>query len=72
MGIEEANPLMAELFNVSLPAGMLLKSLLVAAGALILWWYWRLPLARRGMAVLTCFYGAVVAYHLFFQLALSK
>ncbi len=69
-GVVEVNPLMAGLFNFSLPLGMLLKTLLVAAGVLVLWGYWHLPLARRGMMALTGFYGAVVVYHLVFQLNL--
>ena len=70
LGVAEGNPLLAGLFSFSLPLGMLLKTVLVGAGVLVLWGYWHLPLARRGMLALTVFYGAVVFYHVFFQLAL--
>ena len=70
LGAAEGNPLLAGLFSFSLPLGMLLKTVLVGAGVLVLWGYWHLPLARRGMLALTVFYGAVVFYHVFFQLVL--
>lgn len=72
MGVLEANPIMAGLFNISLPAGMLIKTMLVAAGVFTLWWLWHLPIARRGMMLLTGCYGAVIIYHLSFQLILIR
>ncbi len=67
LGATEANPLMSGVFNLGPAAAVLMKSLLVAAGAFFLWRLWHLPLARRGMMALTACYGAVVAYHLVFQ-----
>lgn len=69
LGIAEANPLMAGLFGISLPLGMLIKFIAVSAGAILLWKYRYLPLAARGMNILAFAYGAVVVYHVFFQLA---
>lgn len=71
-GVAEGNPLLASLFSFSLPFGMILKTAMVAAGVLVLWGYWHLPLARRGMTALTGFYGAVVLYHIFFQLIVLR
>jgi hypothetical protein len=68
LGVEEANPIMAGIFNFSLPLGILAKVCVVSSGALILWKYRYLPLASRGMNLLTACYGAVVIYHLSFQL----
>lgn len=70
LGFAEANPFMAGLFSLSVPMGMLAKFILVGIGALLLWRLSHLPLARRGMAMVTGCYGVVVAYHLFFQLSL--
>lgn len=68
LGFGEANPFMAGLFNISLPLGVTIKLLLVGGGALVLWRLHHVSLARRGMVVLTGCYGAVVTYHLYFQL----
>lgn len=68
LGVAEANPVMAGLFGVSLPLGMLVKFIAVSAGAVLLWRYRHLPLATRGMNILAFAYGAVVAYHVIFQL----
>lgn len=70
MGIEEANPVMAGLFNVSTPAAVLTKSVIVGVGALALWRISHVALAFKGLAVVAACYGGVVAYHLFFQVTL--
>jgi hypothetical protein len=70
LGFEEGNPLMASLFRMSMPLGMTAKVAIVAAGALTLWRFRHLALAVRGMSVVTACYGAVVIYHLSFQLTL--
>lgn len=70
MGVAEANPIMADLFHLSLPMGMLFKFFAVSTGALLLWKYRHLPIASRGMNFLTVCYGAVVAYHLVFQIGI--
>lgn len=70
LGFTEANPLMAGLFSISFQFGLLAKFALVSLGVLLLWRLSHLPLARRGMVLVTGCYGAVVAYHLFFQLSL--
>jgi len=70
LGFEEGNPLMASLFSMSIPLGMTAKIAIVAAGALTLWRFRDLALAVRGMTVVTACYGAVVIYHLSFQLTL--
>ncbi len=67
LGAVEANPLMSGIFNQGPAVAILMKSVLVAAGAVFLWRCWRLPLARHGMMAVTACYGAVVAYHLIFQ-----
>ena len=71
LGFAEANPVMAGLFSVSLPLAMVAKALLVSAGALFLWRYRHMPLAARGMTAVTICYGAVVVYHLAFQLSMT-
>ncbi len=68
MGFTEANPVMAGLFNMSLPMGMFFKSVIVGTGALVLWKFRHLPVARRGMTAVTGCYGAVILYHLYFQM----
>ncbi|GBE57894.1 hypothetical protein BMS3Abin01_00820 [bacterium BMS3Abin01] len=70
LGFTEANPAMAGLFAISVPLGMACKFAVVAGGAYILWRFRQAVLATRGMAVLTGCYGAVVIYHLVFQLSL--
>lgn len=70
LGFVEANPVMAGLFEVSLPLGMAMKFAIVAAGAMALWRFRSVVLATRGMIVLTGCYGAVVIYHLAFQLSM--
>lgn len=70
LGFEEGNPLMASLFRMSMPLGMTAKIAIVAAGALTLWRFRHLALAVRGMCIVTACYGAVVIYHLSFQLTL--
>lgn len=69
LGVAEANPVMANLFHMSVPLGMLLKFVAVSTGAFLLWKYRHLPIASRGMNFLTACYGAVVVYHLVFQLS---
>ncbi|MBE0428825.1 MAG: hypothetical protein IBX61_03025 [Thermoleophilia bacterium] len=69
LGVAEANPVMAALFEISIPFGMVAKFAVVSAGGLILWRLRHLPLAARGMGALTASYGAVVLYHLAFQAA---
>jgi len=71
MGFTEANPLLAGLFDMSLPMGMLIKSAVVGLGALALWQWRHLPVARRGMNVAAVCYGAVIMYHLYFQLIIG-
>jgi len=68
LGFAEANPVLAGLFNMSLPMGMFFKSVVVGTGALFLWKNRHLPVAVRGMAGATACYGAVILYHLYFQL----
>lgn len=68
LGFSEANPVMAGLFNMSLPMGMFFKSVIVGTGALFLWKYRHLPIAVRGITGATACYGAVILYHLFFQM----
>lgn len=68
LGVAEANPLMAGLFNASLPMGMFIKFVAVSAGAALLWKYRHLSVAAAGTKILTGCYGAVVVYHLAFQL----
>ena len=68
LGFAEANPVMAGLFNLSLPMGMFFKSVIVGTGALFLWKYRHLPVAVRGMTGVTACYGAVILYHLYFQM----
>ncbi len=68
MGFTEANPVMAGLFNLSLPMGMFFKSVVVGAGALFLWKVRHLQMAVRGMTAVTACYGAVILYHLYFQM----
>ena len=68
LGFAEANPVMAGLFSMGLPLGMFFKSAIVGTGSLILWKMRELPLALRGMTAATACYGAVVIYHLYFQL----
>lgn len=70
LGYTEGNPLMAALLEVNLPLAMLLKSLLVGAGAYVLWRFRHLGIASRGLTLLTVVYGLLVAYHLSFQLAI--
>ena len=70
LGFEEGNPLMAGLFSMSIPLGMTAKVAIVAAGALILWRFRHMSLAVRGMTAVTACYGAVVIYHLSFQMTL--
>jgi hypothetical protein len=70
LGFAEANPVLAGLFHVSVPMGMSFKFGIVAAGAYALWRFRDAALAKRGMAVLTGCYGAVIIYHLAFQLTL--
>lgn len=69
LGFDEANPLLAGLFEMSLPLGMMMKFAVVAAGAFALWRLRDIMIAMRGMALLTACYGAVVLYHLAFQLS---
>lgn len=68
LGFAEANPVMAGLFSMSLPMGMFFKSVVVGTGALFLWKYRHLPVAVRGMTGATACYGAVILYHLYFQM----
>ena len=68
MGYTEANPVMAGLFNMSLPMGMLFKSAIVGLGTMILWKFRHLPMAMRGITAVTVLYGAVIMYHLYFQI----
>lgn len=68
LGVAEANPVMADIFHLSVPLGMLFKVVAVSTGALLLWKYRHLPIASRGMNFLTACYGAVVLYHLYFQM----
>lgn len=68
MGVVEANPVMADILHMSVPLGMLFKFVAVSTGAVLLWKYRHLPIASRGMNFLTACYGAVVVYHLVFQL----
>jgi hypothetical protein len=68
LGFTEANPVMAGLFEVSMPVGMFLKSAVVGLGALFLWRMRHLPMAVRGMTAVAACYGAVILYHLYFQL----
>lgn len=68
MGFTEANPVMAGLFSMSLPMGMFFKSVIVVTGALVLWKFRHLPVAMRGMTAVTGCYGAVILYHLYFQM----
>ncbi len=70
LGFAEANPVMAGLFDMSLPLGMAMKFAIVALGAFALWRFRSVELAVRGMVVLTGCYGAVVIYHLAFQLSM--
>ena len=58
MGFTEANPMMAGLFNLSLPMVMFLKSVIVGIGALFLWKVRYLSLAVRGLSAVTaCFWA---------------
>lgn len=68
LGFAEANPVMAGLFNLSMPMGMFLKSVIVGTGALFLWKYRHVPIASRGIVGATSCYGAVILYHLYFQM----
>lgn len=68
LGVVEANPVMAGLLSVSIPFGMFAKFTAVSVGAWLLWRYRHLPIAARGMNLLTACYGAVVVYHVFFQI----
>jgi hypothetical protein len=70
LGYAEGNPVMAGLFEISVPLGLAFKFSLVAAGAAALWKFRHIVLATRAMAILTGCYGAVVLYHLVFQLSL--
>lgn len=70
LGYTEGNPLMAGLFEISVPLGLAGKFLVVAAGAAALWKFRHVVLATRAIAALTGCYGAVVIYHLVFQLSL--
>lgn len=70
LGVAEANPVMAGLFEISLPLGIAMKFAVVAAGSCLLWKLRQYMLAIRGVTVLTGCYGLVVAYHLVFQLQL--
>ncbi|MEK7817634.1 MAG: DUF5658 family protein, partial [Actinomycetota bacterium] len=70
LGIQEANPAMAFLFNISVPAGILAKSLVVGIGSLALWRFSHLVIAFRALVAVTGLYGAVVFYHLLFQAGL--
>lgn len=70
MGFTEANPVMAGLFEYSMILGMACKFTIVAIGGYALWKFRHVVLATRGMAVLTGCYGAVVMYHLAFQINL--
>ncbi|MHB0866572.1 MAG: DUF5658 family protein [Thermoleophilia bacterium] len=67
MGVVEANPVMAGLLSISIPFGMFAKFTAVSVGAWLIWRYRDLPVAARGMNLLTACYGAVVIYHLAFQ-----
>ncbi|MCL4472679.1 MAG: DUF5658 family protein [Actinobacteria bacterium] len=71
MGYTEANPVMAGLFNMSLPMGMLFKSAIVGLGAMALWKFRHLPVAMRGMTAATVLYGSVILYHLYFQIVVA-
>jgi len=68
MGFAESNPLLAGLFEVSLPLGMFMKSAIVGIGAYLLWRWRHHPAAMRGMMFATVAYGAVIVYHIYFQL----
>ncbi len=68
MGVAEANPVMAGLFRLNMPVAMLIKTVAVAGGVICLWRFWNLRVARVGMSLLVCLYGAVIVYHLTFQL----
>jgi len=70
LGFMEGNPLMADLFNLSMPLGMAAKVAVVTAGAMMLWRFRHVALAVRGMMIVTGCYGAVVLYHLTFQLSM--
>lgn len=70
LGFTEANPVMAGLFEVSVPLGMAMKFAIVAMGVFALWRFRSVMLAVRGMVVLTGLYGSVVLYHLVFQLSM--
>lgn len=70
LGFAEANPLLAGVFDMSLPLGMFMKFAIVVAGAAALWRLRDVTMAIRGMALLTACYGAVVLYHLAFQLSM--
>jgi len=67
LGFAESNPLLAGLFEISLPLGMFLKSAIVGVGAFLLWRWRHQPTAMRGMMFATVAYGAVIAYHIYFQ-----
>jgi hypothetical protein len=69
MGFIEGNPVMAALFDVSLPLAMLSKTLVVGLGVYILWHYRHLKIAAYGLTALTAVYGLLVLYHISFQLA---
>ncbi|MHB1390180.1 MAG: DUF5658 family protein [Thermoleophilia bacterium] len=68
MGVVEANPVMAGLLSISIPFAMFAKFSTVSVGALLIWRYRHLPVAARGMQFVTACYGAVVIYHLVFQI----
>jgi hypothetical protein len=71
LGYTEANPVMAGLFTMSMPMGMLFKSVVVGLGALTLWKFRHLEMAMRGMTAVTAFYGAVIMYHMYFQIIIG-
>lgn len=68
LGVVEANPVMAGLLSVSIPFGLFAKFTAVSFGAWLLWRYRHLSIAARGMKLLTACYGAVVVYHVVFQI----
>lgn len=68
MGYAEANPMLAGIFNLSVPVGILLKTVVVGLGAFALWKLRHLQLAMRGMTVATSCYGVLILYHLYFQI----
>lgn len=70
LGVAEANPVMAFLFEISVPAGILSKSLVVGIGSVALWKLSHMGIAFRALVTVTGLYGAVVFYHLLFQAGL--